>query len=102
MNYWEIMAIFIAPIFGFIILNHRYNYNLKGCVLNYLNILILSNLISNLIIYITREYYYLYFSPSFFIKYCIANIVLSVFIALIEIIIKENIKVELKIKNEKK
>ncbi|MDD4706026.1 MAG: hypothetical protein PHS24_02275 [Bacilli bacterium] len=103
MQYFDMIAIFIAPIFGLLILNEKYKYQVNELILNYLNIFLLSNLLTNIILYIFKNYSYLHFSPSFFIKYSISNIIISVFIALFEIILKENVKVKLVInKNEKK
>ena len=102
MEYYSLLAVFFAPVFGLIILNGRYNFKISSLILNYLNIVIIANLITNIIIYIFRNYSYLYFSQSFFIKYSLFNIIFSVFIALLEIIIIENIKVKLITANDKK
>lgn len=102
MQYFEFMAIFIAPVFGVLIMNNKYKYQISDLVLNYLNILILSNLVTNIIIFLLKYHSELIFSPSFFIKYSIINIIFSIFIALLEKIIINNVKVKLIMANDKK
>lgn len=102
MQYFEFLAIFIAPIFGVLIMNNKYKYQIKDFILNYFNIIIVSNLVTNILIFVLKYHTELIFTPSFFIKYSLINIIFSIFIALLEIIIIENIKVKLIMINDKK
>ncbi|MDD4706487.1 MAG: hypothetical protein PHS24_04695 [Bacilli bacterium] len=102
MQYYEFLAIFLAPIVGLIILNIKYDYIIKNLILNYFNLTIITNLLTCIILYILKEYEYLSFTPSFFVKYSLTIMVLSILIALFQIILKNNVKVKLILKNEKK
>ena len=95
MEYYSLLATFFAPVSGLIILNERYDFKISSLILNYLNIVIIANLITNIILYIFKNYTYLYFSPSFFMKYSLCNLIISILIALFLMIFKNKVKVKL-------
>lgn len=99
MNIYGIIAIFCAPILGVEILTKKEKLNWKELVLVYLRYLFLINLVTSIVVYVLKGHNEFIFTVSFFIKYGVMNITFSAFIALFEIALKKNIKVDL---NEKK
>lgn len=102
MQYYEFIAMFIAPVVGLMLLNIKYNFKLKDLMLNYFNLIIMTNLLTCIILYVFKKYEFLSFTPSFFIKYSITIMVFSILISLFQIILINNVKVKLILKNEKK
>lgn len=100
MNYFEIIAIFFAPIIGATIYLKKENLNLKELILIYPRYLFTVNFITALVVFILKDYNAFVYTISFFIKYGIMNFVFSIFIALLEISLKKNIKVEVYEKNK--
>ncbi|MGI6329698.1 MAG: hypothetical protein ACOXZR_02425 [Bacilli bacterium] len=98
----EFIAIFIAPIFGLLISNYKYNFQLKELFLNYLSLVVITNLLTNLILWIFKEYLVYSFTISFFIKYSLTNIILSIFLSFLIMVIKENTNITLKVKKNEK
>ncbi len=99
----EFLAMFIAPVFGTLVMNYKYNYKTKELCLNYLGFLALTNLLTNLGLFIFRDYIVYDFTISLFVKYSFINIILSILLSLIIITVKENVKFTLSVKkNEKK
>lgn len=101
MQYYELIAIFISPLSGLLLMDAKYKYNLKSVIFCYLNMLLLTNLLTTLTVYILKDYDSFNFTISFFVKYTLMNIVVSILIALVQIVILENIKVKLEMFNEK-
>lgn len=101
MKYYDIIAIYISPLFGLLIMDSKYKFNLKSNIFCYLNILLLTNLLTTIIVYIIKGYVDFVFGVSFFVKYSLMNIAVSILVALVEIAILENVKVKLEIPNEK-
>lgn len=67
MQYLSIIAIFCAPIYG--TLFTKDNINWKDLILKYLRHLVLSNVITNFILYTFTESLELTFTSLFFVKY---------------------------------
>ena len=99
MNYLKIIAIFCAPIYG--TLFTKDNINWKDLILKYLRHLVLSNVITNFILYTFTESLELTFTSLFFVKYTSLNIAITICISLVELIIKKNIEVDLNVKSKK-
>ena len=99
MNYFEFIAIFCAPIFGVTILLNKYRYNWKELLVAYFRMLISVNLITMLVIYVLKEYTYIVYTTSFFIKYSVLGILISIIASLMEISLNKYIKVDLDEKN---
>ena len=102
MEIFKFIAIFLTPIVGLSILMGRYNTNIKQNIIDYINILVFSSVVTNAIIYFVTKHMQYMFTPSFFVKYSLLNIVVVVIITIFKIVIKENISIKLEIKSEKK
>ena len=101
MGYLEIIAIFVAPIMGVLIFTNKDFRVLKEIFPNYLFSLILSNLLSQSILFIFSYQFPIPFYPSFFVKYTLLNLLFSVVIALLDLAIQSKTKISIDIEDVK-
>lgn len=92
----ELIAIFITPIIGVAIMNERFMYKVKELIISYLEFLVITNLINNIVLFIFKDYLVYMFTISFFVKYTLLSIAITIIYALLRIILKENTKLTMR------
>lgn len=98
----SIIAHMFPPMVGLQLIKDKYEKKIIDIICMYSIICLFSNILSYITINVFTNYQYLEFSVSFFIKFCILNLVSTFIVDLIYVLIKDNTKMHIyKNKNEK-